>query len=78
MIHLPILQLSCKQQKCVKDPSKNVNSSEDFLMLRLKFMKYLSMDTLDCLLLIVRNFTNLFSCHLMTGKNTLQVYEKAS
>ena len=47
MIHLPILELSCKQQKCVKDPSKNVNSSEDFLMLRLKFMKYLSMDTLE-------------------------------
>ena len=41
------------RRNVVKDPSKNVNSSEDFLMLMLKshvlaaFMKYLSMDTLE-------------------------------
>ena len=41
------------RRNVVKDPSKNVNLSEDFLMLMLKshvlaaFMKYISMDTLE-------------------------------
>ena len=60
------------KRNVVKDPSKNVNLSEDFLMLMLTshvlaaFMKYISMDTLQSIPDCEELHKSIF-CQLMTG-----------